>query len=272
MKRFRSILFFALTLPFLSTPCLAQSMEDVVYFKNGAVLHGQVLEQWPGVAIKIQTHNAAVRVYRMRDVARIVKFELPPENADLPAAPPPPMGYEAPHALAGPSRAGKVGFGLLAGGNLATINVPSSEDTLGFGLLPGFVGGCYLDLGLSDVFSIQPELLFTMKGTTYPYIDVPIHLNYVELPLLFQMGFRTGTDMRIDLFAGPSVAFLTAAYLSYAGVNYPANPPEVDSGLTIGAGLEIGRFLIDLRYEGGLVDLGGDETNGAFTLMTGYRL
>jgi hypothetical protein len=257
-------------------------MEDVVYFKNGAVLHGQVLEQWPGVSIKIQTHDGLVRAYRMADVAKIVKFELPPENTSAPGSPPAPPsipsgpGAEAP----GSSRAGKIGFGLIAGMNLANLNTGNLSLTPGNGLSPlvGFVGGCFVDFGLSDVISIEPELYFSMKGSSAGYEDLSVNYNYLELPILFKLNFPAGPDLRIDLFTGPAPALLTSASDSYQGISTPDNfINSGDLGWVIGSGLEIGQFLLDLRYENGLISIyksGFDlaENNTAFSLLVGCRL
>src|SRR5689334_9873215 len=56
-------------------PLFAQSREDVVYFKNGSQVHGQVLEQWPGVSIKIRFNDGTIQVYRMSDVAKSAQFD-----------------------------------------------------------------------------------------------------------------------------------------------------------------------------------------------------
>ncbi|HVZ81315.1 MAG TPA: hypothetical protein VHE12_11060 [bacterium] len=70
------------------TPCRAQSSEDVVYFKNGAVLHGQILEEDPALWLKIRTPDGAVRAYSINDVEKVLKSELPglgPADAPGPA-------------------------------------------------------------------------------------------------------------------------------------------------------------------------------------------
>ena len=68
----RSILLvFALV---SSLAVMAQKgMQDVVYLKNGSVIRGMVIEQVPGVSIKVETADKSVFVYPMNEVEKITK-------------------------------------------------------------------------------------------------------------------------------------------------------------------------------------------------------
>lgn len=60
-----------LFVPFLAS---AQgNMEDVVYLKNGSIIHGVIIEQVPNVSIKIQTADRNVFVFRIEEVEKITK-------------------------------------------------------------------------------------------------------------------------------------------------------------------------------------------------------
>ncbi len=50
-----------------------QSTEDVVYLKNGSIIRGMVIEQVPGVSIKIEARDGNIFVYKTKEVAKIVK-------------------------------------------------------------------------------------------------------------------------------------------------------------------------------------------------------
>ena len=272
----RPTFFVSLLATCLFTATLfAQSREDVVYFKNGSQIHGQVLEQWPGVSIKVRFNDGTVQVYRMSDVSKIAQFDLPPQNlntgvagSSLPSLPTsnPGLGLSAL-----PSRAGKVGFGLLAGMDLAN----QSFSGAGGDILVGFTGGCFVDFGLTDMISIEPELYFSMKGyNSAPYSE---HMNYLELAPLFKLNFPGGPDVRFDLFTGPSFAVLLASYFSYSGTDYAEfGNNNGDAGWIVGGGLEIGQFLVDLRDETDFVPVyggsSGGPTNNTFSLMVGCRL
>ena len=51
--------------------------EDVVYLKNGSVIHGIIIEQVPNESIKIKTSDRNVFVYRMEEIAKIAREEIP---------------------------------------------------------------------------------------------------------------------------------------------------------------------------------------------------
>lgn len=50
--------------------------EDVVYLKNGSVIHGVIIEQIPNQEIKIQTKDGNIFVYKIDDVQKMTK-EVP---------------------------------------------------------------------------------------------------------------------------------------------------------------------------------------------------
>src|SRR5260221_14215239 len=81
MKRSYFTVMYAFYLFWISVPSFAQSMEDVVYFKNGSVVHGLILEEVPAVSLKIKTPDGNIYVYNMDDVSKIAKFDLPPGNS-----------------------------------------------------------------------------------------------------------------------------------------------------------------------------------------------
>lgn len=64
---------------FYSIPSVSayQPMQDVVYLKNGSIIHGQIIEQIPNVSIKIQTRDGNIFVYEMEEVLKIVKEPIP---------------------------------------------------------------------------------------------------------------------------------------------------------------------------------------------------
>lgn len=58
------------------TSANAQSLQEVVYLKNGSVIKGVVIEQVPGVSLKIRTNDGSVFAYSMSEVEKISKEEL----------------------------------------------------------------------------------------------------------------------------------------------------------------------------------------------------
>ncbi|MCX6133198.1 MAG: hypothetical protein NTU47_05210 [Ignavibacteriales bacterium] len=50
-----------------------QEMQDVVYLKDGSVIRGIIVEQVPGVSLKIKTRDSNVFVYKIADVQKMTK-------------------------------------------------------------------------------------------------------------------------------------------------------------------------------------------------------
>jgi hypothetical protein len=55
--------------------------EDVVYLKNGSIIHGVIIEQVPNQSIKIQTRDGNVFVYRIDEVEKMTKEQVKTGNA-----------------------------------------------------------------------------------------------------------------------------------------------------------------------------------------------
>lgn len=71
MQRF--ILLTCLTAFVMASPAFAQRTEDVVYLKDGGLVRGAIIEQIPGVSLKIKTREGNVFVYTMDEIAKVSK-------------------------------------------------------------------------------------------------------------------------------------------------------------------------------------------------------
>jgi len=60
--------------------------EDVVYLKNGSVIHGLIIEQVPNESLKIQTRDKNIFVFKMDEILKITK-EQPVVQPPVSAAP-----------------------------------------------------------------------------------------------------------------------------------------------------------------------------------------
>ena len=52
------------------------NMEDVVYLKNGSIIHGIIIEQIPNESLKIKTKDGNVFVYKMTEVDKMTKEQI----------------------------------------------------------------------------------------------------------------------------------------------------------------------------------------------------
>ena len=158
----------------------------------------------------------------------------------------------------------------------------------------GFCAGGFITFNITDMFAIQPEVLYTMKGTKYEEeilgetLKVWIKLNYLEIPVLVKIIVPTPGGVKPFLFAGPVLALKLSGKAKF---EYGAESEEediedediksTDFGLVIGAGVDFGlgvpgtgKMTLDVRYSLGLSTIsefeGDDVKNGVFSLMVGF--
>lgn len=171
-------------------------------------------------------------------------------------------------------------FGVKAGASLTNI-VGKGTDGLNLKNKFGFNGGFIANFGFNDAFSVQPEVLYSMKGTkeaenyygkettiksTLHYIDVPVLAHINAGGLFFELG--------------PQIGFLVAAKQQQddrGSYDIKSKVKKVDFGYAAGLGYQMPAGPgIGLRYNGGLVDTNKNSNsnyavrNSAFQLYLTY--
>ena len=63
------------------------------------------------------------------------------------------------------AEAGDMTIGVMAGVNYATVHQDPEFGDIEFEHKLGLLAGAFLDVALNDVFSIEPEVLYSQKGT-----------------------------------------------------------------------------------------------------------
>jgi hypothetical protein len=184
----------------------------------------------------------------------------------------------------------QVGFGVTGGVNFATVggaDVPSSAKSV-----TGFAGGAYLEFSIPFLFTIQPEVLYSMKGFTAEEtvsilgnnynVKATAHLNYIEVPVLIKYTFPVPV-IKPALFVGPSVGILLNAKVKGEVTGFPTQETDIkssttstDFGLVFGASANIAILTVSARYTMGLTTLdkeGSSKTyNRVWSLMVGVGL
>lgn len=165
-------------------------------------------------------------------------------------------------------------FGLKAGGSLTDF---TGADVTGTSNKFGFHGGLVANLAFGDALSVQPEVLYSMKGAaSSANTKVKTNLNYIDIPVLLQYNAD-------GLFfeAGPQLGILASAKLTdgTTDIDVKSGLNTIDFGYAVGLGykLETGP-MIGLRYNGGITSLDKEESgttaakvrNSAFQLYVGY--
>jgi hypothetical protein len=171
-------------------------------------------------------------------------------------------------------------MGLKAGLNIANL---SGDDVENNDSKTGFAGGVFFMYQFSNMFAIQPEAYYTMKGATLNEtfegvsVDFTYTLDYIEVPLLFKLIIPIeGSNIRPSIFAGPAIGFKATAKVKTEaqGESYEEDIEDVkstDFDLVFGGGLgfpvgnnELG---FDVRYIMGLSTI--DDSAEGFDVKNG---
>jgi hypothetical protein len=169
-------------------------------------------------------------------------------------------------------------LGLQVGANVSSLTGEDVATYVSGGSLTnkiGAVGGVILQLDLSAMFAISLEPYYTQKGIlTSSGGDTTFDLAYVSVPLMLKYYIPLG-PVKPSIQAGGSVSFNTLANaVNDGGTTALTDIAATDVGVIAGVGLEIDKFLINIRYEIGLTDVSTDPAvlvqNGTLSAMIGY--
>lgn len=115
-----------------------------------------------------------------------------------------------------------------------------------------FHAGGFLNFKVNETFSVQPEMLY--NSCKYSLEGTDFTLNYLSIPVMFLYELSDG---KFNIQAGPQVGFMLST-----------DPSEIkdsklfttsDFTLNLGAGANIDRVTITLRYGVGLANVVGSE-------------
>jgi hypothetical protein len=174
--------------------------------------------------------------------------------------------------VASAAQAQSARFGVKAGASLTSFtgdNADGAKNKFGFN------GGVMANFALNDMFSIQPEVLYSMKGAKVENGgDLRLATNYIDVPVLAKIS--TGaTGLFFEL--GPQVGFLASAKLKddSNSMDVKDGYKSVDFGYAAGLGFQAESGpMVGLRYNGGITSVVKDSDakvrNSAFQLYVGF--
>ena len=176
-------------------------------------------------------------------------------------------------------------FGVKAGANFADLNFEGEGADINLDRRPGFVGGLFVVVPANRQFALQTEAIFSQKGAKSESGDFSgkVTLNYLEVPVLARISSPATTAASFHVFAGPALGLRLSAKSELEEDGEEENEDidddvkRFDLGLVLGAGVEVGRFVIDGRYTWGLLNINNVESddvtikNRAFAVMAGFR-
>lgn len=169
---------------------------------------------------------------------------------------------------------GEASWMVKAGLNLSTM---AGDDAK---MIPGVGGGFEMEYGLNDQFGLVAGVLGSMQGEKRNTDDLKLMLNYVNVPLMVQfypvkgLAFKTGVQLgfllnrkaeldgvRIDLDNLENLTGLSSDFRKF------------DLAIPLGISYELMRFVLDVRYNMGLISILKDESyrNSVVQFTLGYK-
>lgn len=171
------------------------------------------------------------------------------------------------------ANAQEFGFGVKAGVNVANLG----GDSFGVGSLGSRTGlhiGGLVEIPLMENISLQPELLYSMKGSSWNWTGTgsnDLKLDYIDIPVLGKYNLPWVAGLSAE--AGPVFGVLMSA--KSGDVDVKDDFKSFDAAFAIGASykLDMGVFF-SLRYNKGLLDVWDDNNiknqNNVFQVSAGY--
>ncbi len=159
-------------------------------------------------------------------------------------------------------------FGVKGGANFSNLYSDNVEDN---NVLTGFNVGVFAKLPITELLAIQPELLYTTKGSELKYNNAFVNgtstfrLNYLELPILLVINLTNN----FNIHAGPYVAYLVGgkATNDSQGTLFDIEKNlknedynKFDTGLSIGVGFDAEKVGFGVRYNYGLQKVGKERS------------
>jgi len=191
---------------------------------------------------------------------------------------------------AAPPASAQIGFGLVAGVSFAKFTgADATISGVSSGSRTGFTGGGFVNLPISEMFSVRPEVIYIQKGARYSDQGATLgfNLDYIEIPVLFVVTVPTSGNVSPEFFAGPQVSFRVGCSLTASVSGGPSGSQScsdagisdevatTDFGAVFGAGVTISNFMVQAAFDLGLtkVDSSSDPDdlkNQAITIMVGW--
>lgn len=157
---------------------------------------------------------------------------------------------------------------------------------------PGFAIGLSLDFRFTQLFSVQPEVLYVEKGgrEKVPSLNTEFNLtlDYIEVPVIAKFYLPTNTILQPHAYVGPYASFLIENNSNIELIdNEQLTPDKVvedanrsDFGAVIGIGTDFNfafnTMSAEIRYSAGFSDVfsgaaSQSSRTGTLMFLIGFR-
>jgi hypothetical protein len=148
----------------------------------------------------------------------------------------------------------------------------------------GFAAGAEFGYNFTDNITFTGGLIYTMEGAKADddYVDYKTTLGYLNIPILFNYYVVPGLALKTGIQPGILLSHKTeVGDYSYSGTD---GLNTVDIAVPFGVSYEVSDFVIDFRYNLGLLKIAKDDDkhsryedankgkNSYFMLTLGYKI
>lgn len=141
-----------------------------------------------------------------------------------------------------------VGVGLKGGLLFSNLDFGANDDFLAN--RTGLIGGLFVGGNRGGLLGVEADVFYARKGSTVGAAELDIHM--LEIPVLLRLnaGSRSLRGVAVYGLVGPAMDFRLKSELD--GIDIVDATEGYDVNLVIGGGIEITRFLAEVRYNHGL--------------------
>lgn len=177
-----------------------------------------------------------------------------------------------------------VSFSQISWNAKVGMNMSNFTGDMDTDMKVGFNVGVGMEYQFSEMWSIQPSLMFTQKGAQIDVEGETLKFNpmYLELPIFAAARFAVAENQNIVVKAGPYFAYGIAGKAKAGGEKMDLfgdgddqlDMKRFDAGIGVGVAYEINKFFVDLTGGFGLTKLfDGDDApkNMNFSIGVGYK-
>jgi hypothetical protein len=169
--------------------------------------------------------------------------------------------------FSGPLKSKNPSFGIKGGFTLSNLYI-DTEELDDENAREGVHVGLFSQFMLSDAFGIQPEFLFSQKGSEGTYtspIDQSVNfkINYIDIPFLLVLK----PIEILELHAGPNFGVLLNSNVEFSGIIDGISEIDrehlktLDYGVAAGFAIAIGNIMAGVRYNLGLQELADSDAS-----------
>jgi hypothetical protein len=139
----------------------------------------------------------------------------------------------------------------------------------------GFALGSYARFSYKDILSVQPELLFALKGDKFKNSNTGERIGltqlYIEIPVLLGVSFPLPISLHIapKIFGGPY--FGIHLFSTGKASEFELGIKPFDVGVVTGYGIEVGRLFFEISHNIGLVPIAGNLHYDTHFISVGFR-